>query len=576
MARIRVARFSAEQLRDVFLDVGQVVLNTTTNKLHFGDGVSPDGFVPEIDPEIIGAFIQGAIDRLTLESVSWLEPLLEQYANTEDFGPLRDQVDAKVGESFFIDFQETVINTPTKELVDSLSASLTDLADKTEVDRALAGKIDAVGFMHNGIILAERLPAAIDEVHEYPSLSGFPSEGLKGRIYIATDTALIYRWSGTQYVGLAIQVEQEFASVEELHVGVATAKLFDPETLGGFLPSLGFFKSGDQWELDGGEVNEPGFVANSGPGPEYLIHGDKKDGFFGIVPNAEMISVIDLYSQTEMGVGTVSNTGTDWLKFIQDGIVKFMPLKTIRSGISWSQLYELGLVYGVDDVGAFPTAKPTKQDAKVLYHDGAKTTFFKVRLPSLGVTDPLVAATASTLVGSEWERLIKHFVVPVTPDVESWGELTPNDLGLGSGSGQISYAYGMNTAPSNTAAAIRNELLSSIGANKDASGGTSTRNRYQWRPLLEVIPPEKIDFVMSIRKVEGNSTVMPDYTEVRFVAPNDADRVQRITDVMHASMGAEVTSVKSPYVEDGLTLRDSYYRKLDELNYTRLLHIMNE
>lgn len=52
----------------------------------------------------------------------------------------------------------------------------------------------------SGIIDAARLPAYVDDVLEYASLSAFPVVGESGKIYIALDTNKAYRWSGSTYV----------------------------------------------------------------------------------------------------------------------------------------------------------------------------------------------------------------------------------------------------------------------------------------------------------------------------------------------------------------------------------------
>lgn len=47
------------------------------------------------------------------------------------------------------------------------------------------------------------LPSYVDDVLEYASLSGFPAKGEAGKIYVATDTNLTYRWTGTQYLEIS-------------------------------------------------------------------------------------------------------------------------------------------------------------------------------------------------------------------------------------------------------------------------------------------------------------------------------------------------------------------------------------
>lgn len=52
----------------------------------------------------------------------------------------------------------------------------------------------------SGQIAAANLPSYVDDVLEYSSLSKFPTKGEAGKIYTATDTNKIYRWSGSAYV----------------------------------------------------------------------------------------------------------------------------------------------------------------------------------------------------------------------------------------------------------------------------------------------------------------------------------------------------------------------------------------
>lgn len=54
-----------------------------------------------------------------------------------------------------------------------------------------------------GEIPTSSLPSYVDDVLEYDSQSSFPSTGESGKIYVATDTNLTYRWSGTAYVEIS-------------------------------------------------------------------------------------------------------------------------------------------------------------------------------------------------------------------------------------------------------------------------------------------------------------------------------------------------------------------------------------
>ena len=55
----------------------------------------------------------------------------------------------------------------------------------------------------NGKVPANQLPSYVDDVLEYDTFNTFPTTGEDGKIYVAQDTNLTYRWSGTRYVEIS-------------------------------------------------------------------------------------------------------------------------------------------------------------------------------------------------------------------------------------------------------------------------------------------------------------------------------------------------------------------------------------
>ena len=55
----------------------------------------------------------------------------------------------------------------------------------------------------NGTVPAAQLPSYVDDVVEYANLAAFPGTGESGKIYVALDTLLTYRWSGSAYVEIS-------------------------------------------------------------------------------------------------------------------------------------------------------------------------------------------------------------------------------------------------------------------------------------------------------------------------------------------------------------------------------------
>jgi len=55
----------------------------------------------------------------------------------------------------------------------------------------------------NGLVISSQLPSYVDDVLEYASTSEFPATGESGKIYVALDTNLTYRWTGSAYAEIS-------------------------------------------------------------------------------------------------------------------------------------------------------------------------------------------------------------------------------------------------------------------------------------------------------------------------------------------------------------------------------------
>lgn len=55
----------------------------------------------------------------------------------------------------------------------------------------------------DGKVPAIHLPSFVDDVLEFSSINAFPAVGEDGKIYVAADTDLTYRWSGTHYIEIS-------------------------------------------------------------------------------------------------------------------------------------------------------------------------------------------------------------------------------------------------------------------------------------------------------------------------------------------------------------------------------------
>jgi len=59
------------------------------------------------------------------------------------------------------------------------------------------------GLDSAGKVPASQLPAYVDDVLEFASLAAFPASGVTGIIYVAIDTNITYRWTGSGYVSIS-------------------------------------------------------------------------------------------------------------------------------------------------------------------------------------------------------------------------------------------------------------------------------------------------------------------------------------------------------------------------------------
>lgn len=96
------------------------------------------------------------------------------------------------------------------ELVDKptvVAAGANAAAARAVIDaEATANKNQANGYAGldgSGKVAAAQLPAYVDDVVEAATSGGFPVTGETGKIYVALDTNLCYRWSGSVYVAIA-------------------------------------------------------------------------------------------------------------------------------------------------------------------------------------------------------------------------------------------------------------------------------------------------------------------------------------------------------------------------------------
>lgn len=115
-----------------------------------------------------------------------------------------------------LDSASVVVVTSSDKSITSSTITVTELSYlsgvtsdiQTQLDAKLASSLkgEANGIAEldeNGLVPSSQLPSYVDDVLEFSSKSSFPSAGETGKIYVALDTNLTYRWSGSAYVEIS-------------------------------------------------------------------------------------------------------------------------------------------------------------------------------------------------------------------------------------------------------------------------------------------------------------------------------------------------------------------------------------
>ena len=82
--------------------------------------------------------------------------------------------------------------------------NVTNALGYTPIDESRIGAANGVASLDaGGRIPASQIPGGFDNIEEYDNLAAFPTTGEDGKIYVAKDTNLTYRWTGSQYVEIS-------------------------------------------------------------------------------------------------------------------------------------------------------------------------------------------------------------------------------------------------------------------------------------------------------------------------------------------------------------------------------------
>lgn len=232
-------------------------------------------------------------------------------------------------------------------------------------------------------------------------------------------------------------------------------------------------------------------VPRRGPGNSQLLVGDYNYGYFGSIPSNQFINTIELRNAVGLTAGNVNNGNLTpkWHKFARNGKILMIPEGYLVSTITWKQLYDAGLVYGVDGPGFGNAGVDVNQKRQVTI--GADT--FWVRLMRGYNDDPAVYPPTGSVVPEpnegftcEWDDLVYPLCVycPVVQRMANVGSFTPAAL-IGSSQGIWVQEKTVNAA--GTSAVSRGTAVASRAGVASRSVFTYGTNTPYWWPVLELI-----------------------------------------------------------------------------------------
>lgn len=142
-----------------------------------------------------------------------IEELKEADSNINNrIDDLDDKIDKEIADrEAEIDRIENKFDGVTDALEDALQKEIEDRkAGDTTITNNLNAFINTKGqpgglaeLDSTGKVPAAQLPSYVDDVLEFSTKDQFPQTGETGKIYVAKDTNLTYRWTGTQYLEIS-------------------------------------------------------------------------------------------------------------------------------------------------------------------------------------------------------------------------------------------------------------------------------------------------------------------------------------------------------------------------------------
>lgn len=131
-------------------------------------------------------------------------PVPEQPVYNPNIRRLQDSDPARASTIFNPLFTQLIENIHAAKKTADAAQAAAEEAGESAAGAIPATEKGAPGGLaeldESGHVPASQLPSYVDDVVDYPNRASFPETGEDGKIYVAEDTNITYRWSGSAYV----------------------------------------------------------------------------------------------------------------------------------------------------------------------------------------------------------------------------------------------------------------------------------------------------------------------------------------------------------------------------------------
>lgn len=237
-----------------------------------------------------------------------------------------------------------------------------------------------------------------------------------------------------------------------------------------------------------------------GPGSNTLQVGDYNYGYFGWLYSANFINITALRAAINFQTGTTLVVSPKWHKYARNGKVIYVPEQLIANNVSWTSLYNAGLVFGSNDNGPYNAGSNVNQNMQVTI--GADV--FRVRLmrgynddystfpPTTNIAEPTNAFTC------EYDDFIYplNILVPAVQRISNRANLTPAQMGFSASASN--YGILMQEKCTNAASTVPFVRGSGVTATRDGitrtmiNANSLINANPGWWPVLELIEPAAV------------------------------------------------------------------------------------